>query len=357
MANRSLGGVTHEEISEITSSIGIPTDAGASLVTRFSRRVSNLVARRASIGEMGNFSIFLQSEAIHEETRGKDFQEAPLFSNGLDPITDCVWLSSASMTAVFRIPVTQTAISDLFEAVRSAGLGNHPAVVVDWRRGTPVGQLYRAGLNDHESVEQIAFEDLPIDAGQLKSVLDRFYEHSIRTPSLGGEGHAKRVWKDPPKGEPEPRPEETIQGRLLDVLKGVFTRHELRAEPVTADGRADIIIYRKALTQNSLPAVVNEWVLELKALTDTTNTGNPVPASTVRTAIYSGVEQAQAYRLQLNAINAALCCYDMRRRDEGDQACFANVQAAAANENIFLWRWFLFRSTAESRAAKGLLTG
>ncbi len=355
MADYSYGGVTAQEILEITSAVGVPTDAGASLVTRFSRRVSNLIARRFSLGESGNFSIFLHSEAVLEDAQQQGCEEAPLLANGVDPVTDCVWLSSASLTAVFRLPTPQTTIPELFAAVRGSGLGDHPAIVVDWRQGAPLGQLYRAGLNDFDNAERIIFEDLPIGSQDLKKVLDRFYEQSLRTPSLGGEGHAKRVWKDPSKGEPDPRPEETIQGRLLDVLKGVFTRHELRAEPVTPDGRADIIIYKRALSQNNLPAVVHEWVLELKALTDTTSTGNPVPSSTVTTAIFKGVEQAQAYRIQLNAINAVLCCYDMRKKDAGDQQSFAHVVDIAANENIHLWRWYLYRSTSESRSAKDLL--
>jgi len=101
---------------------------------------------------------------------------------------------------------------------------------------------------------------------------------------------------------------------------------------------------------------VNEWVLELKALCDkTSTTGNPVPESNIREAVEGGLEQAIGYKTSLHAVNAALCCFDMRATDEGDEKCFEHVANAAAAESVPLWRWYLYRSTKHSRAAKNYL--
>jgi hypothetical protein len=147
-----------------------------------------------------------------------------------------------------------------------------------------------------------------------------------------------------------------IQGRLLDVLKATFSCHGLRAEPVTEDGRADIIVYSKALSQASRPATITEWVLELKALCDMTSTGTKIGSGKIPDAIRDGLEQVVAYRLRFNGENAAVCCYDMQKSDVGDEACFAHVTHEAASHKVELWRWYLYRDTKESRKARGYLS-
>lgn len=352
----SLGGVSPEEIERIAQTVGAPTVAGASLTTRFFRRVSALVSTRAGRGECGQFTVFLQSDALLDDVQRCTHTEAPLLANGADPVVDRVWLSTASLSTSFELLLQWSDAASLFQAVKDASLGGIPAVVVDWRTGVPLGRLYRSGLSNHEDAEAVFFDDSPVTRTQMKEVLDNFYERSLRTPALGGEGHAKRVWKEAAKGIPEHRPEEVIQGRLLEALRAVFARHDLRAEPVTDDGRADIVVSMKTISPGGLPAVVNEWVLELKALTDRTHTGNPVPSGNVMQAIQGGVEQAVGYKTQLNALQAALCCYDMRITDCGDDTSFAHIKDDANYHQVSLWRWFLFRSTAASRAAKGYLT-
>ncbi len=352
----SLGGVSPEEIERIAQIIGAPTVAGASLTTRFFRRVSALVATRAGRGESGQFTVFLQSEALFDDAKRCSHSEAPLLANGADPVVNRVWLSTASLSTSFELLLQWSDAASLFQAVKDASLGEIPAVVVDWRTGVPLGRLYRSGLSNHEDAEAVYFDDLPVTRTQMKEVLDNFYERSLRTPALVVEGHANRVWKESAQGVPAHRPEEVIQGRLLDALRAALARHDLRAEPVTNDGRADIVISMKTISPGGLPAVVNEWVLELKALTDRTNTGNPVPPGNIVQAIQGGLEQAVGYKTQLHALQAALCCYDMRATDVGDDAAFAHIKDDAADHDVPLWRWFLFRSTAESRAAKGYLS-
>ena len=188
----------------------------------------------------------------------------------------------------------------------------------------------------------------------MKATLATFYETVLRTPSAITQGNGARIWNDASKGIPEPRPEERIQGRLLDTLKGSYPKHTWRAEPVTEDGRADIVATRK-VTAEGRPATITEWVLELKALADMTSTGKPVAASVVAGAIESAVEQAIAYRCNHNAERAAACYFDMRREDVGDDECFSKIVEIARDENIPLWRWYLYRRMSAARADRGYL--
>jgi len=351
----TLGGVSISEIQQVAEIVGPPTEAGASLATRFARRVSELVAVRAARGDTGHYCIFLQSEALEQDAKRCAHVAVPLLKNGGDPIADRVWLSTASLAHCLELSLQWTDAASLFQAVKDSGLGETPAIVVDWRSGTPQGTLYRRGLQHYEDTTAVAFDDTPITQATLRQVLDNFYERSLRTPALMAEGHAPKVWQDASKGIPMRRPEEIIQGRLLDSLRAAFARHQLRAEPVTDDGRADIVIWKRALSLAGLQAVVNEWILELKALTDRSSTGAAVSSSVTIAAIQSGLEQALGYKTGLNALSAVLCCYDMRAHDVGDLKCFAHVKAEAELNNVPLWRWYIFRTTKASRSARGYL--
>ncbi|WP_160120024.1 hypothetical protein [Rhodovarius lipocyclicus] len=351
----SLGGVPESEIAATAAALGVPSEAGSSLLTRFIRGVVSLVTKRHTSGESGQFAVFLQSDAVSEHAKKCRHVEVPMLSNGADPVSNRVFLSSPTLKSSFRLCLNWTDAASLFGAIREVGLGDVPAFVVDFRGNVPVAHMYRRGLDDPESAEDIPLAGLPITTDQMKSALDRFYEASLRTPFLITEAHGQRVWKDAGAGTPESRPEERIQGRLVDLLRGAFPHHDLRGEPRTPDGRADIVVSRKTISIDSLPAVVTEWVLELKALADMTTNGTPSNANHPE-AVRSALEQALAYQAQLNGVKAAVCCYDMRGDDEGDAVCFAHIAADAATNQVPLWRWYLFRDTAESRAARGYLT-
>src|SRR5271166_1325424 len=188
---RSLGGITPEEVREFTEAAGTPpTEAGASLTSRFSRRISDLIVARIPKGETGQFSVFLRSEALFDDTRRLNSRENPLLANGEDPVSGRIWLSTASLSSAFELLIDWRDVGSLYASVNQAGFGEIAAVVVDWRGSRPTGRLYRNGLNYREEFEEVFFEEAPVTVKQLKDVLDRFYERSLRTPALVVEGHA-----------------------------------------------------------------------------------------------------------------------------------------------------------------------
>jgi hypothetical protein len=105
-----------------------------------------------------------------------------------------------------------------------------------------------------------------------------------------------------------------------------------------------------------LPAVIHEWVLELKALCDMTSTGTSIGSGHVPDTLLKGLEQVIGYKFHLHALNSALCCYDMLKDDAGDDYLFSPLAKDASTQSVQLWRWFLFRATNASRQAKGYLT-
>lgn len=346
------GGVSIAEIEDfMNAEPHPPTLAGASIQTRFVRKIADLVAARAGFGESGEFSVFLLSEAIHDDMAGQDCEEMPLVANGQDVISNHVWISTARFGTAFRCKLSWADQTSLYGAIREAGLGHLPALVVDWRTVRPIGTVYPTGLGNSDDNSRVVFESSPITGTDLRGVLDRFWEKCLRTPGLSIEGHAMKVWEKASKGVPAERPEERIQGKLLDAIKTHFTRHDMRAEPYTDDGRIDILIWSTTVSMSGMPVQLNEWVLELKAITDRTSTDQPKPAAAVGPELRGGLDQAIAYRGRTSALHAALCCYDMRANDLGDAGTFAPLATDAATNDIALWRWYLFRSTSAARRA------
>lgn len=349
----SLGGVSEDEIRAIAhESGGPPGDAGASPLTRFARKLAGLVRLRSEKGENG-VAIFLKSDALAEDLGGRKSKEVPLLANGNDVVSNRIWVAGAGLGTAYALESEASEIGDMYQWIRDAGLGRLPAFVADFRGERPSARLHQDGveLKTVDNYLAIDFKEEPIASEEMKAALDHFHLKSLRTPALIVEGHAQRIWKKSTHGWPESRPEERIHGRLMDTLRARFTRHSVRAEVHSDEGRVDIVVWTKTPDGAGHASMRNDWVLELKALADRTTTGKPVPKRTCEKSVEDGVTQAISYRASITALRAALCCYDMREKDRGDAECFKRVSRRAAREKIELWRWFLFRSAAKARAA------
>ena len=142
----SLGGVDESEIATTAAVVGVPGDAGSSLITKFIRRVAGLIATRQTRGENGQYAVFLQSEAVTEHLKKCKHVEVPTLVNGVDSVSDRVFLSSPNLMSAFRLCLNWTDDASLFAAIRTAGLGGVPTLVVDFRSGVPIGLLLQARL-------------------------------------------------------------------------------------------------------------------------------------------------------------------------------------------------------------------
>lgn len=349
MAER-YGGITLQEIADAAHELPFPENAGASPSERFVLKISALVTVRQAQGENGGIAVFLQSPSLQSDIQGQTgAQFNPIIATGNDPIASRVWLSNASLGGAYALNIDCGEPSVVVDAICSVGFGDLPAFLIDWRGAVPAGRFYSRGLSNLDHVQEVALAYEEITEQDLKLCLDNFHRTSLATPLRTREGHAPAVWTDAGAGIPAHRPEERIQAKLIEHLRSRYSKHVVRAEPKNDDGITDLVIFAHTTDTAGSKIIVKEWALEMKALTDRTESGNAIPASDTRNRIEEGITQAIAYRDKEHARKAALCCYDMRRDDEGDDACFSAVQGEARNEGILLWRWFLFRSSGALR--------
>lgn len=348
-----LGGLTLDEIRESARDQPFPDNAGATPAERFVLKISSLVTIRQELGESGGVAVFLQSEALRSDAEGCDTATFhPVIATGNDPISQKVWLSNATLGGAYELDIDCSDQTVIFNEIRTAGFEKLPALVIDWRGLVPVGRFYARGIHDLDYVLEVVLAYTEITQEDLKVCLDDFHQKSLATPQRIREGHGSAVWTDPGKGWPAHRPEERIQGKLIVHLRSRYTKHKVRAEPKNDDGITDLVIFAHTKDVAGEKIVVKEWVLELKALTDCTEYGNPVGTANIKGRIEEGLTQAIAYRDKEHARRAALCCYDMRANDEGDAKCFAEIQEEADRETVLLWRWFLFRRSKSLRRSE-----
>lgn len=347
-----LGGMSLAEIEVAAREQPFPEDAGASPSSRFVMRISSLVTIRHEKGERGGVAVFLRSDALQSDAEGCNGTFHPVLATGNDPITDRVWLSNAVLGGAYALDVDCTEQSQMFGAISASGFGSLPALVIDWRGEIPAGRFYGRGLNDLDHVQDVVLAYTEITPDDLKDCLDNFHKTSLETPQRVREGHGEAIWTDASKGLPGHRPEERVHAKLIEHLRSRYTKHKVRSELKNPDGITDLLIFAHTKDVAGEKVIVNEWVLELKALTDKTENGGVVGLSEARKRIVEGLTQAIAFRDKEHARKAALCCYDMRSTDETDEICFAQIKGEAQDQAVFLWRWFLFRSTQALRDAE-----
>jgi hypothetical protein len=346
-----IGSFTVAEIEELAQDVQIPELAGASPTERFVRQISELVTLRLAAGEDEGISIILRSDALETDIEGRNCERFPYLRNGKDAISRKIFVSNAMLGLAYAVPAVDDA-SDEMEAVQKAGLGTLPALVIDWRGDMPRATLYRTGVDNPEDIQDVYLTDADITPEDLKAGLDEFYAKRLRTPSLIVQGHSVRIWGKPAQGWPAERPEERIQGVLMSFLFARYSRFAIRAEAVTEDGRLDIKIFAKLHDAIGDKIVKNVWVLELKALTDKSSTGSTVSPSVVEEALQKGLTQAICYKDADHVNQAALCCFDMRAADQGDATAFSKIIQEANDNDVHLWRWYLYRTAEASRDAK-----
>lgn len=345
-----FGGVSLSEIEEFSLSSALPDLAGASSLTRFVKRVSEIVELRKDKGEHGGISVFLLSEAVDDDVGNHPHTDYPLLATGNDPIQCQAWLSNVRVGSAYALANLDCSDAGILKrSIKELGLGSLPALFIDWRGDGPVGQLFANGVSDPENADIVQLGLAEIEEAELKACLDNFYDKSLCTPGRINAGHGQKIWREAGKGIPEDRPEERIQGRLLDHLRARFSRHNIRAEVENEAGRCDLVVRAYLSSVAGKKTVRVEWLLELKALAEKTASGNLVPKTKVSEALQKGVLQAYSYRDKEHAEKAVLCCYDLRDTDENDEACFADITAEANTQSVLLWRWILLRSAESGR--------
>ncbi|MNQ66309.1 hypothetical protein D3C85_807990 [compost metagenome] len=350
-----FGGIDVSQIEVVAKEVGASPEAGSSPIERFAGRVAQLVEGRFEKGEAKGVSVFLRSLAIKDDVKDRKTKPIPMLGNGEDAISQQVLISNTALTHAHALEIVPD--EHIFSTLEAHGLDGLPAFIVDWRGDKPKAMFFRSGVSNPEDVELVYLSSHEITATELKEILDQFYDQRMRTPQRISEGHGQKVWEKAASGWPAEKPEERIQGKLITFLRGKIHPLETGPEIPNADGRLDISIYAKLTDLNGQRVVKKIWVIELKALTDKTTAGDPVPASSVKEALEKGLRQAISYKDAIHANRAALCCYDMRKQNLTDDEVFASIRDDAAAQEVHLWRWYLHRSSDSWRKANVPLEG
>lgn len=346
--DRGTGGVSVDEIRDLAEEVLIPATFSGEPIARFLYAVSQLANARREKGEEPGVTVLLLSEALPATTT--DWPANSLLRNGYDAISGKLILTNSRIGQAFCRDLADGEEKDLHSLVSQFGYEDIPALVIDWRGNEPMTSLYRNGLAHADLVDEVHFFENEIRDNTLKAVMDSFYKSALRTPQLAAEGNKAKVWSEASKGIPVPRAESVIQGELIRHLGGYFGLNFLiRSEVPNTEGRADVVIYEKRVKPSGKKYLEPHWQLELKALREKTSSGKAVGKSDASDAIEEGLSQAMSFGDGVHANSSGLCCFDMRKTDLGDQDTFADICKKANDNEIRLWRWFLFRSASEAR--------
>jgi hypothetical protein len=159
---------------------------------------------------------------------------------------------------------------------------------------------------------------------------------------------AGQLWADASEHWVSSDAEKVIQVRICAGLVGGVPTCDVRSEHDLATGRLDIVISEYDPLDRS--KITWHSVLELKVLKSRRSTGTHVGDAENKRWIRSGVEQAASYRMELGAATSALCCFDMRIDNTG-QECFDHVAEVASKNHVLLRIWFIYTSAEQYRRA------
>jgi hypothetical protein len=113
-------------------------------------------------------------------------------------------------------------------------------------------------------------------------------------------------------------------------------------------GRCDLFITSRDV--NSAGKLTAHAVLELKVLRSFSGGGSRVSKNVNASAVKKGVAQARGYRKDKTALNAMLCCYDMRTPAQADgDKCFDPVRVIAIKHAVHLKSYRLYGSPDDLR--------
>ena len=331
---------------------GVGADADLPDHTRFVHRVVRAVLARVAAAEQRgeqdepDIAIFVLTPSPPDAV--KDAKRVPMLHNGLTSVTGRLWFATPAVISARYVELPEGADDDTrFSYVENdLGLGSEPAVIFDSRVTSGRLLWYPEGLGQPEIVE---FKPLAGDVtqGDVFAAMDHLYHECFVTPS--GLPQQVNLWNNTNQHWPRDDAEALIQSHLKAGLALRFPYCTIRHEQTQQAGRTDLEI--EEYTSNDRSSVVYHGILELKVLRSFRRSGGKVAPSEVRGAIADGVSQAGSYRDVKGARWSALCCYDMRQHDAGDEACFDHVQESAATSRVDLKRWFLYASPAEYRKA------
>ena len=348
-ADTGLGGWTPSAMrSTLQSSLGTGSDYDVDDAIRFVRGVANVVRKREGLDFSGGnptaLSVFLLAPGYGSES---GLPREPMLDAGHTPVAGKVWFVNAGVISGHAKALEWTDADSLFRAIcDELGLGQVPAAIVDPRGASTAVRFYPKGLDEPDEVAQVRIDCADVDFQKICEVVESVYTQCLKTPDA--QPQANRIWKDPSRFWPKRDAELRVQAYLKPAFSAAFPTCRIYSELAGTMGRVDIHLEE---SDPSNPASATFLaVLELKVLRSFSETGKQYSVNKVKDWVEAGVRQAAAYRDERNHRVAAMCCFDMREDDSGEE-CFVEVRELATNLGVELRRWFIFASSERAREA------
>ena len=348
----SLGGWEGGDFTTtVTQYRGVGADTDLPDENRFVTGVVQLLQRRAAeLERQGEFdeidiAIFVLKPSPPDSVLTAE--RKPMIDNGLTRVIGRLWFTAAPVVSAYYVDLPEDTDDGRFSYVTdNLDLGAQPTLLFDPRPASPQLRWYPRGLGQPDNVKFI-----PLVGGVSRvdvfDAIEQVYKQCFITPS--GLPRGVSLWEDAREYRPLKDAEALVQSHLKAGLAMRFPYCTVRHEQAQLAGRTDLEIEQSDPINRN--AVTRHAIIELKVLRSYWSSGSTVSGTFTKKQIKEGVRQAAAYRMEKGVQWSALCCFDMRKGDDGDDSCFAQVQECAQVLDVALGRWFLYASSAELRDA------
>jgi hypothetical protein len=335
----------------VRTSAAVGADSGLPDEVRFIAAIAKLIRR--CIAEGGDTldpprpAVFLLKPTAPEHKPNITPKRVPMLNNGLTVVSGRLWFVSPVVVAGSYVELEHCDDDDLFRFVADElQLGDVPAVVFEPRTRTPEIRFYQNGLGDPETCEVSSVGSTDVSLETVFENIDRIYRRGLVTPDA--QKQAGKLWKDNGRWWPNENAEHIVQLYLWAGLTTAFPMCTVRSEQDNVSGRLDLEIEESDPIDRS--KFVRHAILELKVLRSYRSTGKPVSSGFTLNWVESGVKQAASYRDERCALAAALCCFDMRCENTGEE-CFNHVFHLAKEHKVKLKVWFIYATSSQYRDA------
>lgn len=352
MHNGSLGAWTPSELIETAkANKGIGADSDLPDDARFVAGVAKLIRRcilDSKVDKDANqIAVFLLTIGVPElpDSIHRELKRSPMLSNGQTKLNGRLWFVVPPVNSGQFIEMDADEDDEIIARIEELGLADHPAIIFEPRTSSPQIRFYVDGVNDLEACSTAnILEDISLDS--ICEAIDHIYHRLLKTPEAqNSEG---KLWEKSDKNWPVEKAELQIQNYLRTGLTMAFPTCIVREEQTDIPGRLDLEIEQQDFGVQG--KFIRHAILELKVLRSFGSTGKSESNNKTLEWIKSGVEQAASYRRKRCALSCALCCFDMRVDDTGND-CFKHVQDQANQLEVRLERWYLYSTSKKYRAA------
>lgn len=279
-------------------------------------------------------------------------RNAPLFTAARYDPAGCIWFGRKRLNAAAGVPLPDEATDDeLFNYVVTVlGVGDLPAVLYDAMDESV--RIYPQGMADPHACVVRTITGVDVSLDYIKALLDKLHTSLLITPVASDS--PSDLWEDRTRAHPINEAERGIQKILFIAFQTLYAFGYLKVEQehVAALGRCDFILKEQDPIDPSI--WTNHAILELKVVKSFTHTGSKVADASNQKAVSDGLDQARDYRSTFHCAMAALCCFDMRKLPDPEQAVQHEVERAES-ESIALWSWPIHHITKNARAANSEL--